>query len=202
MTKNSRIAAIGCLFALGAVPTFASEKCYDFDKLAVGTRWGADEQIDFDAGKVIVRRLLNNGVPMTPENEDAQFLKVSQSQIAGDTAPELAMSLVTMQIVPTEPVQEVYFKLAQQLGATGNLPAYLGVNFETHELRGSFAQSDGTTLGSPLLGEARLTVQLTPDPPPSYWTRGWIRVRATSGDIKTFSIGSQIAHFGKVCLRR
>ena len=98
-------------------------------------------------------------------------------------------------------------KFAQQLGVTGQLPANLEVNGDRRDFRGALSQADGGEMGDATKGMAKLRVNLvadasTQDQPNSYWHRGTVEVRATSGAIESISFGAQAFNFDDVCIHR
>lgn len=199
-------AAVAGALTLASLPLFAGEKCYDFSRMTVGTSYRIGDEIDIGIGKVKIREFVKDGAVLVPTSGIDQHLEITQSKLAQEVAPEVALTLVGMQLIPREPVQEVTLRVAQQLGAGGNLPAYVEINGERHDFAGSFAKSDGKVLGDAAVGRARIKADVVQDAAgtagPSYWHRGRIGVRAVSGGIRTFTIGAQAAHLDQICFRR
>lgn len=182
--------------------------CFDFSKQTTGTTWTVNQEIRTGFGKVVVREFVIDGKKYTPQTDvQTQYLKVNSSQIAQGSPPELHGSLINVQIVPDKPVRGISMKFAQQLGVTGQLPANLEVNGDRHDFRGALTEANGKELGDASKGKARLRVELvadasTPEHPNSFWHRGTVEARATSGAIETISFGAQAFNFDDVCIYR
>jgi hypothetical protein len=195
-----------CALAGAAGSALADEKCYDFSKLAVGTSHDVNTEFDISIGKVKVREFIKNGAVLEPTSGIHQHLEVTQSRLAQGTSPEVALTMVGMQVIPNQPVQEVSMLVAQQLGLNGALPAYLEINGERHDFLGSFNQANNKVLGSAPAGRARFKADLVQDEPgengPSYWHRGRMGARALQGGIETITIGAQAARVDQICFKR
>jgi hypothetical protein len=193
-------------WALAAGPALAAEKCYDFSKMTVGTSYEIGDEVDISIGKVKIRGFLKDGEVVEPTSGIHQHLEITQSQISQEKPPEVALTLVGLQMVPREPVQEVSMLVAQQLGVNSSLPAWIEINGERHDFEGSFAQANNKVLGNATQGHARFKAQLVQDAPgpngPSYWHRGRLGARAVDGAIETITIGAQAAHLDQICFRR
>jgi hypothetical protein len=182
--------------------------CFDFSKQTTGTTWTVNQEIRTGFGKVVVREFVIDGKKYTPQTDvQTQYLKVNSSQIAQGSPPELHGSLINVQIVPDKPVRGISMKFAQQLGVTGQLPANLEVNGDRHDFRGALTEANGKEIGDAAKGVAKLRVNLvadasTPEHPNSYWHRGTVEARATSGAIETLSFGAQAFNFDDVCIYR
>lgn len=196
----------GLALALAGTSVLAAEKCYDFSKMEVGTSYHIGDEVDISIGKVKIRGFLKDGEVVQPTSGIDQHLEITQSQIAQERPPEVALTLVALQMIPREPVQEVSLLVAQQLGVNGDLPAWIEINGERHDFAGSFAQANNKILGNASQGHARFKAQLVQDAPgpngPSYWHRGRLGARAVDGGIETITIGAQAAHLDQICFKK
>jgi hypothetical protein len=192
--------------ACAAATAPAAEKCYDFSKMTVGTSYRIGDEVDISIGKVRIRPFLKDGAVAQPTSGIDQHLEITQSQLAQEASPEVALTLVGLQMIPREPVQEVSMLVAQQLGVNASLPAYIEINGERHDFAGSFVQAHNKVLGNGSQGHARFKADLVQDAPtangPSYWHRGRMGARAVDGGIETITIGAQAVHLDKICFRK
>ena len=203
--KKLRVAVAGAL-AFAVTPLMAAEQCYDFSNMPVGTSYRIGDEVDISIGKVKIREFIKDGAVLVPTSGIDQHLEITQSQLAQDAAPEVALTLVGMQVIPRKPVKEVSMLVAQQLGVGANLPAYIEINGEKHDFAGSFTQADNKVLGDAARGRARFKADLVQDAAgpngPSYWYRGRMGARAVSGGIETITVGGQAVRLDKVCFKR
>ncbi len=197
-------AGLAIAYLGNAVP--AAEKCYDFSKMTVGTSYAIGDVVDISIGSVKIRPFLKDGEVVEPTSGINQHLEVTQSKLAQGEPPEVALTLVGLQLRPDQPVQEVSMLVAQQLGVNQNLPAFIEINGERHDFTGRFDQAHNKKLGNDAQGHALFKAQMVQDPPgqngPSYWHRGRMGARAVDGGIDTITIGAQTVHLDKVCLRK
>lgn len=198
------IAGLAIAFAGGAAT--AAEKCYDFSKMTVGTSYAIDDIVDISIGSVKIQPFVKDGVVVQPTSGINQHLEVTQSKLALGEPPEIALTLVGLQLRPREPVQEVSMLVAQQLGVNQNLPAYIEINGERHDFNGRFDQAHNKKLGNATQGHALFKAQMTQDPAgpngPSYWHRGRMGARAVDGGIDTLTIGAQAVHLDQICFKK
>jgi hypothetical protein len=203
--KNTRRLVCAAV-ALASGPLLAGEKCYDFSKMTVGTSYRIGDELDISIGKVKIREFIKNGGVLEPTSGIDQHLEITQSRLAQEASPEVSLTLVGMQVIPREPVQEVSMLVAQQLGVGGNLPAYIEINGEKHDFSGSFIQAHDKVLGNVAQGRARFKADLVQDAAgsggPSYWHRGRMGARAVSGGIESITIGGQAVHLDQICFKR
>ncbi len=208
---NRLRAALGGAFLIGSAVSLAGETCYDFSGMAVGTSYGIDQEVVIEngrgerIGKVRIRKFIKDGAEFTPINGTIQQLKISQSMIAKEASPEVALTYVGMQLIPVKPVKEVTMLVAQNLGRDGSRPAYIEINGERHDFSGSFNLADEREMGNLPAGRARFKASLEQDAAgangQSTWHRGRLGAVAVEGGIESFTIGSFAAHIDMVCFK-
>jgi hypothetical protein len=202
--RNVVAAALAVVSLAGwAAPSAAQSApvCYDLDNQVVGTMFRRGDVIPTNFGSVRINDFYIDGVLYVSQASfDNQYMKVSQSKLALGESPEMHVSLVNVQFLPSQALRAVTMKVAQQVGVNNRLPANLEVNGERFDLRGSLMAANDLQPTT-----ADFIVALVPDDSteedPSYWHRGTLEVRAhNSSVISTFSLGFQAGNFDAVCL--
>ncbi len=198
MNPIRHLAIVAAAAAQMAAPAIAGERCYDFSGQTAGTDYAVGTTVPIDIGRVNVRELLSGGsaVAGNPANK---FLRVMDQQIAGGAAPEMYGKNVAVQIEPHEAVHAISLRISHQPGAAGARAAFVEVNGQRHEFKGSLAALDGKSLGS---GNhvARFKVDLPPENT-SNWDTGRLRVSST-GDLRSFTLGAAELRLDDVCIER
>lgn len=177
--------------ATGSGPALAGETCYGFSGLQDDRIFAIGETFEAEHFRVHVRNFVRDGVTQNPENHN---IKVQSTNIARSTAAEWSELYIygaTMQIVPRSPVAQIRFRLAENKGNTAvGRHANLQINGKVHEVVGGLRHLDGRVLGDEGSGQYRVEVNLEPTVPPGDWFPGTMKVRALSGQIASFGIGS------------
>jgi len=187
------IAALGC-DAYAAPP--AQYKCYDFEALAPDTRYSVGDVIETRHATITIRQYFNNGNPVTA---DARNAHVVTSAIAGGASPELALYLVSVNVVPKQPVTRVRTRLAQNFTETGGFAnANIAVNGEKRESPTGFAGMDGNSIGRPAKGVASITAAVAPTGGGN-WHYGTLELEATQGGIESFALGGHQWRIDDMC---
>ncbi len=197
--------AIG-VAALGSSPARAAETCYGFSGLQDDRVFNIGETYRFQNLEVRVRDYKRDGGIQDP---DGHYIKVQSTRIAGSKATEQSELYIygaTMQIELPQPVSQIRFRLAENRGGSLGRHANLQINGKVHEVVGGLRDLDGKVLGDAASGQYRVEVKLRkseplePSDPPSHWSHGTMQVRALSGEIASFAIGSTPMVVDDVCL--
>lgn len=185
--------------ALGSNAAQAGETCYGFSGLPDDRVFNIGEVFEAEHLKMHVRNYVRNGGTQNPEGH---FIKVQSTRIASSAAAEqseLYLYGATMQIVPRQPVAQIRFRLAENRGNNLGRHANLQINGKVHEVAGSLHDLDGKVLGDAASGQYRVEVKLRPTVPAGDWFHGTMQVRALSGQIASFGIGSTPMVVDDVC---
>jgi hypothetical protein len=177
--------------ALGSSPARAAETCYGFSGLPNDKTFVVGDTHEAQHLKMVVRPYVWNGSQLAPEG---RFIKVQNTNrtLSNDTElSELYIYGVNMQIVPRQPVAQIRFRVAENDGpGNGNRNENIQINGKVHEISGSLRSLDGKTLDDENGRQYRIEVKLRQNSDGSAWFSGPMRVRAVSGEIRSFSIGS------------
>lgn len=185
---------------LALAPAHAGTTCHHFDNQVPGSSWAVDPgaAVPISIGRFRVRPLKLDGVVVAPASS---FFKVADAgqKIAGGAAPEMYGKNVALQIEPTPGVKAIRMKVSHQPGPDRQRAAFVEVNGERHDWRGSFAQLDGRTIG-PAAHPARLDAEFAPVND-SLWHSGRLRVRSQDG-IRSVTLGAAEPRLDDVCVER
>lgn len=186
---------------LGSGSALAGEKCYDFSAMVANAEYAVDgtTPIPISIGEVFVRPLKLDGEEVAPNN---RFFKVAPEgqKIAGGAAPEMYGKNVALQMKPNEPVKQITLKFSHQPGPERNRAAFVEVNNERHDWRGSFGKLDGKLVGQ-APGVVRFKVREAAVGS-SNWVSGELRLTAKGESIRTFTIGAAELRLDDVCFER
>lgn len=196
MRKLAALAHVATL-AVMASSAHAVEHCYDFSLMPVGTVYRLGDVHVGNLLQVVMRDFFVDGVAVA--QSDANRVSVNNTALALGAAPEIHTYLLNAQIIPNAPVSKVTMQIAQNVGASGNAKANLGVNGELREFSGPLSLADGKKMGKPGMGEVEVSVSLTPDGGDSYWHRGTLTLTALSGLIEKVTIGAQGGNIDNAC---
>lgn len=171
-------------------------QCYDFNDLASDASYTVGDVIDTRHAAITIKPYFNNGNPVTA---DARNAHVVTSQIAGGTSPELALYLVSVDVVPKQPVTRVRTRLAQNISQTGAFAnANIKVNGEKHESPAGFAGMNGKSIGRPAKGIATITASVAPSGGGN-WHNGTLELDVTQGGIESFLLGGHQWRIDDMC---
>ncbi len=185
--------------AIGSGPALAGETCYGFSGLQDDRVFNIGETFEAEHLKVHVRNYIRDGNTQNPEGH---HIKVQSTRIAGSKAAEQSEMYIygaVMQIVPRQPVAQIRFRLAENKGNNLGRHANLQINGKVHEVAGGLRDMDGEVFGDGASGQYRVEVKLQPTDPPGDWFPGTMQVRALSGQIASFGIGSTPMVVDDVC---
>jgi hypothetical protein len=187
------------LAALASGPSGAAGtkfECYDFAALLPDTRYSVGDVIETRHATITIKQYFTHGTPATAETRNAH---VTSSKIAGGTSPELALALVSVNVVPKRPVRRVRTRLAQRISQTGAFAnANIEVNGQKHESASGFAAMDGRSIGRPATGVATISADL-PAPASGNWHSGMLKLEATQGGIESFTLGGHTWRIDDMC---
>lgn len=196
---NKRVLATACAALLGSAVVHAAPaqyQCYDFGGLAPDANYAVGDVIDTRHATITIGQYFNNGSPATA---DARHAKVVSSQIAGGATPELELYLVSVRVVPKQPVQRMRTRLAQNISQTGAFAnADIEVNGEKHESPAGFAGMNGRSIGRPAKGRAAITASVVPTGSGN-WQNGTLELAATQGGIESFTLGGHAWRLDDMC---
>ncbi len=182
--------AIG-VAALGSSPARAAETCYGFSGVPNGTTFVVGDTHEAEHLKMVVRPYVYNGSQLSAEG---RYIKVQNKNLTLSKAAEKSevhIYGVNMQIVPRTPVTQIRFRVAENDGpVNGGRHENLQINGKLHEVAGSLRDLDGRVLEDENGGQFRIEVKLRHNGPGSAWFSGPMSVRALSGEIRSFLIGS------------
>jgi hypothetical protein len=180
--------------AVSASPVQASDHCYDFDGLPVGSKYGLGQTVDVRHSVITFRDYKMNGNPIGTKVSSAE---TQQSKIAGGTPPEMGLKTITVQVTPKQPVTRVRVRLAQNMTPTGGYAtANFEVNGEQHESPTGFAAVNGKRLGGAEFAASLVNTA-------GNWHVGTLEIQAKpGGEIKSFSIGGHTWRLDDMCLSR
>ena len=200
MKRSTLLVSAVAAATLGSGPARAGETCYGFSGLQDGRVFAIGETFQAEHLQMHVRHYLRDG---SPQNPDGHFIKVQSTALAGSTASEKSELYIygaTMQIVPRQPVAQISLRLAENKGNQLGKHANVQINGRVHEVAGGLRDLDGRELGDGSGGLFRATVKLRPPQAGSDWTHGTLQLRALSGQIASFAIGSTPMVVDDVCL--
>jgi hypothetical protein len=181
---------------LGTSPAQAGETCYDFAKQPVGTKYTIGETIQAEHLKVRITDYMLTGVKANP-GPGAQFVEVSNTSLAGSTGPELYSYLATMRIQPHTPVAQIRMRVGESQGGPYQGHANIEFNGAVREVTGSLALLDGKEWGDGAGNSIRIESRQALRGGHRY--DGMLKVRAVSGEIKSFGIGGAALAVDDVC---
>ena len=185
--------------ALGSNAAQAGETCYGFSGLQDDRVFNIGEVFEAEHLKMHVRNYMRDGVTQNPAGH---YIKVQSTRRAASTAAEQSELYIygaTMQIVPKNPVAQISFRVAENRGSpTAGRHSNIELNGTLHEVASSLRDLHDRQITS---GGAtvRLDVKLASNGPTSDWFPGSVRVRALSGQIASFGIGSTPMVVDDVC---
>jgi len=174
----------------------AQYQCYNFDDLVAGKEYTVGDVIDTEHATITIKPYFTNGTPATATVRHAES---APANIAGGTAPELSLYLVSLNVVPHQPVTRIKTLLAQNISQTGDFAdANIEVNGEKHESPRGFAQMNGKSIGKP--GKGRAKIRATVLPTSANWHAGTLEVRAKLGEaIESFTLGGHTWRVDDMC---
>jgi hypothetical protein len=192
MHRYTNLAAV--IAAISVMPAYASDHCYDFDGLPVGSKYSLGQTVDARHSLITFRNYKMNGNPIGTKVSSAE---TQQAKIAGGTPPEMGLKTITVQVTPKEPVTRVRVRLAQNMTPTGGYAtANFEVNGEQHESPTGFAATNGKRLGGAEFAASFANTA-------GNWHVGTLEIRAKpGGEIKSFSIGGHTWRLDDMCLSR
>ena len=172
-------------------------QCYHFDNMAEDANYTVGDVIDTQHATITIKQYVTNGNPATAATRRAEL---ATSQIAGGSAPELGLYLVSVNVVPKKPVNKVRTRLAQSISQTGGFAnANIEVNGEKHESPAGFAGMDGKTIGRPGKGgRAKIRTAVVP-PSSGNWHQGPLELKANKGQIRSFTLGGHTWRIDDMC---
>jgi hypothetical protein len=191
--------------ALGMGPAQAAETCYDFTQQSAGQKFLIGNTVQAEHLKVHFRDYRYTGVKADP-GPGVQFVEAKSTMLAGGSSPELYMYKTNMLIEPRSPVAQIRFRVGESRGGP-NHPlqghANVIVNGKTHEVTGGLSQLNGREFGDNANG--KVLIEVPPmaqvgSNPDDHWYNGTMKVRATSGQIKSFGIGGAPVAVDDVCI--
>lgn len=197
LKTSALIAACVTILASSAATAAAPQyQCYDFNNLAADSKYTVGDVIETRHADITIKPYFNNGNPVTA---DARNAHVVTSEIAGGASPELSLYLVSVEIVPKQPVTRVRTRLAQNISQTGGFAnANIQVNGEKHESPSGFAAMDGKSIGRPAKGTATIAANVTPSGGGN-WHNGTLELNATQGAIESFTLGGHSWRIDDMC---
>jgi hypothetical protein len=171
-------------------------QCFDFGSLVAGREYTVGETIDTEHATITIKPYFSNGNPATATVRHAESVVTN---FAGGTAPELSLYLVSVNVVPKQPIAAFKMLLAQSIGQAGEFAnANIEVNGEKHESPRGFAQMDGKRIGKPGKGRAEVTVNMLPAS--GNWHAGALDVRAKPGEtLASFTLGGHTWRIDDLC---
>ena len=170
-------------------------QCYDFSKLTTGTRYELGDTINTQHAVIEMKRFhVDKGQPTQMADP---FVEVRSSRLAQETAPELWSNQLNIRMTPNTPVKKVELKFAENVGS---LLANIEVNGRKRVIHDGLAGANGKTLGRKGVGKAAIIVNYDSTSTGSGYNRGELRLHATKGKIKTWSIGGQHLFLDNVCI--
>lgn len=171
--------------------------CFDFTDLATDTEYTVGDTVETAHASIVIKPYFIQGEPTTATVRHAESV---QTAIAGGMAPELSLYLVSVNVLPRQPVTEVRTRFAQSISQDGNFAnANIEVNGEKHESIDGFADMDGREIGNPGKGRARIHTSM--QPPSGNWHAGELMLRAKPGDtIQSFTLGAHTWRIDDMCL--
>lgn len=192
-------ALAAALVALAAPAHAVQFECYDFSNLPEGSQYTVGDSVDARHSTATIKQYFTNG---NPAKADARKALVQRSQIAGGSAPELALYLVSVEVRPNQPITHMRVKVAQSISQTGAFAnANIAVNGERHESPNGFAGMNGHTIGRPGKGRVQITSSMAPVGDGN-WQRGTLELRAVSGHIESILLGGHSWHLDDYCIAR
>lgn len=200
MKRIAFVSAIFGLAVLGAGTARAGETCYGFSGQTDGQIFGLGDTVTAEHLKMHVRDYVRGGANPAP---GSQQIKVQSTRLAGSQAAEkseLYIYNATMQIVPHQPVAQISLRVAENRGTpAAGRHANLEINGTVHEIVGGIRHLDGQEFGNQANGRVRVEVKLRSHGTGSDWFDGTLQVRALSGRIASFAIGSTPMVVDDVC---
>ncbi|MEZ5500505.1 MAG: hypothetical protein R3E77_13900 [Steroidobacteraceae bacterium] len=192
------LAGIGLLLSASANAAPAKYDCYRFDKLAEDSRYTVGDVIDTEHAVITIKQYYTNG---NPAMADARRAEVVNSKIAGGDSPELSVYLVSVNVVPKQPITRVRTRLAQSISQSGGFAnANIVVNGEKHESPNGFAAMDGKIIGRPGKGRAKITAHIAPTGSGN-WHSGTFELASKPGEtIESFTIGGHTWRIDDMCI--
>ena len=174
----------------------AQYQCYNFEDLVAGTEYTVGQVIDTEHATITIKPYFTNSAPATATVRHAES---APGNIAGGTAPELSLYLVSVNVVPKQPVTRIKTLLAQNISQTGDFAnANVEVNGEKHESPRGFAQMDGKRIGKP--GKGRAEIRASVLPTSANWHAGTLELRAKPGEaIESFTLGGHTWRIDDLC---
>lgn len=174
----------------------AKRDCFDFSAMTPGTRYELGDTVKAAHALITMRDYLGTGAP--PENRGAW---ITDTKIAGGTAPELRTYLMNAQVVPNKPVKKVTLNIAEASSGGAAPHANIEVNGEKHEVTGGLASVNGKVIGKSPAGNAAIVVNLAPATAGN-WNVGTLELHATKGKIESFAFGGLQVFIDNVCFTK
>ncbi len=178
------------LTAGAANPT---KECYDFSKLTEGRRYENGETIEAEKALIEMKQfMVARGQPTQMADP---FIEVRGSALAQQAAPELWMNQLNVKVTPNRPVNRVTIQFAENVNS---LLANVAVNDRKRVVNGGLAQLNGKVLGK-RGNRAVFVVNYNSTSTGGGFNRGEMRLHATKGKIKNWTIGGQHLYIDNVC---
>jgi hypothetical protein len=214
---NTRLVAFGVLACMLAAPALAQKApdstesteaspakkgggakrdCFDFSALTPGTRYALGDTVKAQHALITIRDYLGTGAP--PESRGVW---ITNTKLAGGTAPELRTYLMNAQVVPNKPVKKVTLNIAEASSGGAAPHANIEVNGEKHEVTGGLATINGKVIGKSPAGNAAIVVNLAPATAGN-WNVGTLELHATKGKIESFAFGGLQVFIDNVCFSK
>jgi hypothetical protein len=171
----------------------AKRDCFDFAAMTPGTKYELGDTVKAAHATITIRDYLGTGAP--PESRGVW---ITNTKLAGGTAPELRTYLMNAQVVPNAPVKKVTLNIAEASSGGAAPHANIEVNGEKHEVSGGLASLNGKVIGKSPAGSAAIVVNLAPAAVGN-WNVGTLELHATKGKIESFSFGGLQVFLDNIC---
>ncbi len=188
-----------CLFS-SSLSAEATLICDDPDASLVGSLYNVGESVSIigETAEVVYLRTASGEQVIN----DANFVEISPSRLAGNDGIELHLNNAGIQINFNQPAKAVFMSIAQNTGPYNKaLISNLGINGEDIQMLNGFASTDGLVLGKNAIGQVIVSTNLTsPEPQvPAIWISDLITFSAESGAIESISIAGQQLNIDDIC---
>lgn len=187
--KNIRKAVLTSLgivaVSISAQGAHAANVCHDFSNLVPGTQYNLGDVVTGPDATVTMKDYILNGVIANPAFAG---VFVTNTMIAGGSAPEIRTYLLNPRVTPNTPALRVKMRVSEATG--GAAPhANIEVNGAVHEVTSGLATANGKIVGdSSNGGLAMVNVNLAPTLNGN-WNQGTLELVAIQGQINTFTVG-------------
>jgi hypothetical protein len=174
----------------------AKRDCFDLEAMTPGTKFELGDTVKAARATITIRDYLGSGAP--PETRGVW---ITNTRLAGGTAPELRTYLMNAQVVPNAPVKKVTLNIAEASSGGAAPHANIEVNGEKHEVTGGLASLNGRVIGKSPAGNAAIIVNLAPAAAGN-WNVGTLELHATKGRIESFGFGGLQVFIDNVCFTK